>query len=612
MSQMQHVPPYLAPPAAHAKPFGTLSYDADSDSYLVKAEPFVVETCKRIFPGSSSKAGQRGRLRFPATRRNVADLAWLMTRYPLSIACPERFEQDRLAAVEHAQRRERNRSPARVALPPTFKGTLRPYQQEDVEFLLANERSLLAAEMGLGKTVSALAALAAAQGWPALVVVPPNLRLQWREMAGTFLDLPPTPSSAAQRRLDLAPLDAVHEDAPGAAFCHIVKGRTPYKLPPAPITIIHYGLLADWKDALLARGFKAIVYDEMQELRHHETKKYSVASLISGRARYVWGLSGTPTYNYADEIWALMNVLEYHCLGDRDSFTREWCVGYGRREVEQPEVLGDYLRGEGLLLRRRKQDKDVAQHLPPKRRVVQKVESDARIFNELVGHARKLIDEYETLKGWQEKGRAAREIEADIRQATGIAKAPSVAAFVAGLVEAGERVILCAHHHKVYDIYMEGLARYNPVRLTGHETPAEKHENLRRFQSGESQVVLLALRGAAGIDGLQKRASCIVFGELDWSPSVHAQAEDRIQRIGVDGALESILCYYLVSGDGFDETMQEALGLKVAQFTTLMGDKAETEEDKMLAQRAAERHMDKIIQSLKNKVARPQEVPEHA
>jgi SNF2 family DNA or RNA helicase len=81
-------------------------------------------------------------------------------------------------------------------------------------------------------------------------------------------------------------------------------------------------------------------------------------------------------------------------------------------------------------------------------------------------------------------------------------------------------------------------------------------------------------RAAAGLN--LQRASCVVFGELDWSPAIHSQAEDRAHRIGQQ---DSVLRYYLVAEEGTDEVIQEFLGLKSSQFNGVMGDKTQTEED---------------------------------
>ncbi|MFA6698261.1 MAG: hypothetical protein WCS08_07740, partial [Eubacteriales bacterium] len=95
---------------------------------------------------------------------------------------------------------------------------------------------------------------------------------------------------------------------------------------------------------------------------------------------------------------------------------------------------------------------------------------------------------------------------------------------------------------------------------------------------------------------------CVVFGELDWSPAVHSQAEDRAHRIG---QRDSLLCYYLVSSKGSDQDMQEALGLKVSQFVNMMGDSFESEEDRLLAQSAAQDHILRVINRLRLKAGLP-------
>ena len=94
----------------------------------------------------------------------------------------------------------------------------------------------------------------------------------------------------------------------------------------------------------------------MQELRRASSEKYSAASLLSEACERVIGLSGTPIYNYGGEIWNIVNILDYHFLGDWESFSREWCAGYGNGIVSRPQLLGDYLRREGLMLRRTKQE----------------------------------------------------------------------------------------------------------------------------------------------------------------------------------------------------------------------------------------------------------------
>lgn len=583
------VPLYLAEPTTTGHLYGSVWYERRTASYVIRAEPAVMEMAKRVFPGSAARDGS---LRFKATRRAVGDLNWLMLRFPLEIKNPARFAEDRNKALAHAARRDTNHRLAPAAPPPTLQGELFPYQAEAVSFLLANERTLLADDMGLGKTVTALAALAAAEAFPAIVVVPTNVQRQWQSMAGAWLNMP-TPGQALWWETS--------EDR-GKRLCHIVKGLRPYEIPKVPITIIHYGLLRGWKNVLPELGYRAVVFDEVQELRHTGTEKYSAASLLAGSTQYAWGLSGTPIYNYGIEFWAVSNILDYHCLGDSDSFTREWCTGYGSKQVAKPDVLGDYLRREGLMLRRRKGD--VQKQLPPKRRTPVQVDNDASKYNALIAEAVKLAHRYDQITDWHERGHTKRRIGEEARQATGVAKAPYVAEFVKTLLEAGERVLLYAHHHAVHDALAEELAQWHPARITGRETHGEKEAAIQAFAGGRTNLVQLAIRGAAGLDGLQGSGTCVVFAELDWSPAVHTQCEDRLHRIGVDKSLESILCYYLVSDTGSDETMQQALGLKIGQFVGLMGDRAESDQDRALADQAVQRHLDTIIDRLK-RIGRP-------
>ena len=569
----EELPAYLRLPEGEpVRYYGTLSYNRRSRCWTVKGDPSVTEVCKRLFPGSAGS--RRGEARFTAHRRAVGDLMWLMLRFPLEVKPSDQALWDRAVreTQEWAIRREQAARMPAMAQPPqgSFEGSLMPFQQEGLGWLIAHDRCLLADEMGLGKTVQALAWLASLKAFPALVVPPSHLTRNWAEETARFLRV-----NGQKPRI------------------HIIRGLKPYDLPEADIYILHYLLLRGWKEQLREFPVRAVIFDEIQELRHGGTEKYSAASLLSEACERVIGLSGTPIYNRGGEIWNVINILDFHFLGDWESFSREWCYGYGNGIVIKPQLLGDYLRREGLMLRRTKQE--VLRELPPKRRLVQELDWNDRVYARLMEPLLAGIRRWRTDGTLTASERALLEaqISQGARQATGVAKAPYVCQFVRALLDSGEKVLLFAHHHEVMDIYRKELRAYSPGFITGRETTALKERAVERFMTGRTDLCCISLRAASGLN--LQRATCVVFGELDWSPAVHSQAEDRAHRIGQE---DSLLCYYLVSPQGSDAVMQEALGLKVSQFVGLMGDAPASQEEVESSATLARRHVEEIVRQM--------------
>ena len=564
-------PAYLrdVPPSGHT--YGVLSYNRRAKCWTIKGEPCVTELAKRLFPGCDGHG--RGQVRFTAHRRIIGDLNWLMMRYPLEIAerDRERWESALEDARDYAERRRQALIMPESCEPPegAFEGELLPFQKQGLSFLLGARRCLLADEMGLGKTVQALAFLATTAAYPAIIIMPPHLVRNWQREIARFL--------------------------PGNPRVHVIKGLTTYPLPEADIYIAHYLILRGWKEVLPNAGFRTAIFDEIQELRRNGTGKYSAASLISESCENVIGLSGTPIYNNGGEIWNVVNILDFHFLGDWESFTREWCYGYRSDIVAKPELLGDYLRREGIMLRRLKSD--VLTQLMPKRRLVQEIDWDDKVYRELMAP---VVDKLRQLRATDDPSRRAI-IEDDIcqreRQATGVAKAPYVAQFTRSMVEAGEKVLLMAHHHAVMDIYKSELRDLKPKFITGRETDRQKDDAVKAFMEGKTDLLCISLRSASGLN--LQRATCVVFGELDWSPAVHTQAEDRAHRIGQQ---DSLLCYYLVSPRGSDRDMQDALGLKVSQFVSLMGDSEPDADEAFLLQSQARERIRAVVQRLDGEI----------
>ncbi len=417
---------------------------------------------------------------------------------------------------------------------------IRPYQAQAIGIFHRSRALLIGDDVGLGKTYIGIGACLKTEHLPAIVAVQTHLHRQWKEKIESFSNLK----------------------------VHMISGTRPYNLPAADIYLIKYSCVAGWVDIFRQGYFKTAIFDEVQELRRGTlSDKGAAAKVLAAGVDYRLGLSATPIYNYADEIWNVMDILNEHSLGTRDEFLREWGADhYGTNKIiiKDPKALGSYLREKYLFLRRTKAD--VGQHLKPVNTVVETVGFDAQSVKSAEELAAKLA-----LKASQgsfiERGQAARELDLMVRYMTGVSKAKYVAEFVRILLESGEPVVLAGWHRDVYDIWLKELAEFKPVMYTGSESEAQKEKAKQAFVNGETDLFIISLRSGIGLDGLQFRCSTVVFGELDWSPQVHYQVTGRLDR---EGQEEPVMAIYLCSDSGSDPLMIDLLGLKSSQARAII------------------------------------------
>ena len=130
---------------------------------------------------------------------------------------------------------------------------------------------------------------------------------------------------------------------------------------------------------------------------------------------------------------------------------------------------------------------------------------------------------------------------------------------------------------------------------TGSESGKDKKQNVDKFINGDSNLLILSLRSGAGLDGLQKRSSIVVFGELDWSPQVHEQVIGRLYR---EGQNERVMAIYLVSEFGSDPLIIDLLGVKSSQSNSILNPK----DDDILFKSSDESRLKTLAENiLKNK-----------
>ena len=419
-----------------------------------------------------------------------------------------------------------------VAPSPELRATLRPYQQEGLnwlQFLREYELGgILADDMGLGKTVQALAHLltekeSGRMDKPSLVVAPTSLMTNWRQETERF--------------------------APGlrVLVLHGLERKQHFeRIAGHDLIVTSYPLLPRDAAILLEQEFHYVILDEAQFIKNPKTTYAQVACQLKARHRLC--LTGTPMENHLGELWSLFHFLLPGFLGDEIRFNSVFRrpIEKGRSD-ERRKLLAR--RVAPFLLRRKKEQ--VALELPPKTEIVQNVE--------LTGAQRDL---YESVRlAMHERVRA--EVDAkglsrshiiildallklrqicchpqllslpSAKKVKESGKLELLMDLIPEMLDEGRRILLFSQFTSMLAIIQAELEdkKIPYVLLTGQTT--DRATPVNRFQNGEVPLFLISLK--AGGTGLNLTAAdTVIHYDPWWNPAVENQATDRAHRIGQD------------------------------------------------------------------------------
>ena len=417
-----------------------------------------------------------------------------------------------------------------VPVPVSVRASLRPYQQQGVNWLQFLRRhglaGILADDMGLGKTLQTLVHIqiekdAGRLTQPALIIAPVSLMGNWRKEAERFCP--------QLRTLVLHGKDR-----------HEVAGE----MGSHDIVIAPYSLLHRDKERWLEQVWHLVVLDEAQNIKNANTHAAQVVGELHTRHRLC--LSGTPMENHLGEIWSLFHFLMPGFLGSQKRFGELFRAPI-EKLADSERLMQLRARVTPFMLRRTKAL--VADELPPKIETVMRVElsgKQADLYETIRLGMEKSVREALNTKGLAKSQITILDALLKLRQVCcdpslvklaaaqkvkASAKLEQLMELLPEMVAEGRKILLFSQFTSMLALIEAELKKreISWVKLTGQSQ--KRDAIIERFTSGQVPIFLISLK-AGGVGLNLPQADTVIHYDPWWNPAVENQATDRAHRIG--------------------------------------------------------------------------------
>lgn len=423
------------------------------------------------------------------------------------------------------------------------------FQKEGVEFLQqANYNGLLGDAMGLGKTIQALLAMRTARLFPCLIIVRSATTVQWIHEAHEWFS-----------------------DNPLALFPILTtKGFIPLGFQSYIISMDMLGKKG-MAEKLKLLGIKMVCVDECHSFKDESSARtIALLKLIKENSiKHKIFLSGTPIKNRASEYFVTLNMLAPEYFPHMASFKRNWLEAnekgvYTRLNRYRIENFKNVI--SKWVLRREK--RDVLTNLPPFQRNKQYIEirdeSLRNSYNQQLGLFESLMASNSNMGSFAILGELAK-----LRRVTGTAKIPDSIEYCKDFIESTEddKLAIGIHHEGVRDALFYALTEFQPLKLSGEDSPIRKNQIIEEFKKPHRRVLVInTLAGGVGLN-IQHCWNFLVH-ERQWSAADEEQFEGRFWR---DGQKMPVWGNYLIAKGTIDQFFDELVEEKRKIFGETIG-----------------------------------------
>ena len=436
------------------------------------------------------------------------------------------------------------------------RNNLHAYQKRAVRFIKENPKAALWIDMGLGKTISTLTAIADLTKdkvvKKTLVIAPLRVAQHtWAEEIANWSHIK-IPYTVLAGLTPKAREGAVHKDTP----LHIINREM------IPWLVEYFG--QKWP-------YDCVVIDESSSFKSHSSKRWKALRKVLGKIRRTVQLTGTPAPNSLIDLWPQMYLLDKgeRLENTRGKFLEKYCMTVGNPQWNQWRVRPD--REEAL--HRRIADvvlrMSVDDYLELPKRI------DLTIEVDLPPKARK----------------AYAEMKRDfiIAYENGEILAVNAAVQVGKLLQIAngnpyleDKTFITLHKQKITELEQIIEQAQEPVlvaysfrsdlqviqeNIKGCVVLDKDTDTIDRWNKGEIPILLTHPASAGHGLNLQKGGSLVVWYGLPWSLELYQQFNARLHR---QGQTKPVRIMHIVAKDTADESVMQSLDLKENEQSKLL------------------------------------------
>lgn len=393
------------------------------------------------------------------------------------------------------------------------------YQSYGSQFLATMPNSILADDMGTGKSKQALDACILVNANFILILCPKTLCYNWKREVELW---------HSEYTAGVVP-DTVNDNKFGI-------GRKTFWANPPQIVIANYEKLriSDWPYEM---EWDVLIPDEATKLKNNQTQVYKNVRRLIRRTKHTWALTGTPLEIRLPELYSILTLLRPAVLGGYMRFENQHCITDWAGTVIGAKNL-DLLRERigPFMLRRTKAEvlPQLPEKLPPINSFVKLSMPEQAAYQAMTAEFNNWLDEQGVSGGGDPLVQTLR-----MRQfcctpdlfTEELGKGSKFEALLELLDEIDGKVVVFCFFEEVISRLHSWLGCHPRATITGKVPHEDRIPRAEDFSAGKLGKVFVSTdAGGMGIN--ITGANTIIHYDQLFNPQKMHQREDRLHRIG--------------------------------------------------------------------------------